>query len=128
MGCSPRVAVLDVWASPEVLLAAKTVGIPYLCPLDKPEPYDCVLSILTKKKHALAFCYSALRAWMSLQPGGTMVLVMREEAFVATRRFWPTPPILVKVVGDETRLAYAWRKPIALKAGTRRTAKKTVAR
>ena len=115
-GCSPRVAVMDVWASAEIELAAKTMGILYLGTSspkrEEAEPYDCVLSLLPKKKHAVAFCYLALRAWASLLPGGHMVLVLKEAVYVAMRRFLPPSPLPVKIEEDGTKLAYVWRKPI----------------
>ena len=111
-GCSPRIAVYDVWPSSEIAAAAKALGVLYISELT--EPYDCVISLLPRKKHATAFCYYALSAWTGLLPGGSMVLVMKEDAFDAMHRFWPSSP---RVIDLGTALpfykAYVWRKPIS---------------
>jgi len=95
--CSPRVGVLDLWPSAAVASAATTFGIPYQCvsslKWEDAGPYDCVLSRLPKQSYALSFCYLALRAWASLLPGGHMVLVMKEAAYCAIRRFLPSSPL-----------------------------------
>jgi len=139
-GCHVRVGVLDIWAEGGlVLLASMSLGIPYSgcvseegdlssyralktldptadvtivsesAPLDK--PYDCVMSILTKSKYAKAFCYAALQAWGSLQPGGFMVLVMRPAAFEVMRGMMPIGHREIDAPDEKKRL-YIWKKPI----------------
>jgi hypothetical protein len=123
LGCGARVAVLDVWASPDVLAAAKTVGIPYIASVVGEEPYDCVIGLLPRTKHAVSFCYGALRAWSSVNPGGHMALVLKDKGWAFLRRFLPPHPRIL-AMGD--RNAYLWRKPITKGTGhqTRHAAKK----
>jgi len=131
LGCHPRVAVMDVWPSHEVAAAAKTLGISYISPSSlksAAEAYDCVVSLLPKRKHAMTFCYLALRAWHDMLPGGHMVLMLNEECFAAMKRFLPPHP---RVVCIEEHNAFIWRKPIAKGLGNttrHRTQKISIAR
>jgi len=144
-GCHPRIAVLDIWAEAEMVLpAAIASGVSYIgCTTTPPSctaggadvqfvsdvslntmPYDCVLSVLTQSKWAMSFCYAALRAWVSLNAGGLMVLVMRPAVYEHIHRMMPISHYNV-AAPDGKRHMYVWRKPITLKAGTRRYKKNT---
>lgn len=123
-GCCPRIGVLDIGASATVAAAAKAMGLPYRI-LDSDddvgvEPYDCVFSVLSKSKYIAAFCYRALKAWYHLQPGGHMVLVMREEAYAVLRRFLPLHARSLELDG-EAKTAYVWKKPITKMWGGHKT-------
>jgi len=122
-GCCPRRGVLDVGASATVAAAAKAMGLSYRV-LDSDdvgaEPYDCVVGVLSKTKYIATFCYRALRAWSGLLPGGHMVLVMREEAYAAVRRFLPLHARSMKF-DAEAKTAYVWRKPITKMLGGHKT-------
>jgi len=123
-GCCPRMGVLDVGASLAVAAAAKAMGLSYRVPESEEdvgaEPYDCVVSVLSKTKYIAAFCYMSLKAWSCLPSGGHMVLVMREEAFAALRRFLPLHPRSLEL-DAEAKTAYVWKKPITKMLGGHKT-------
>jgi len=123
-GCCPRIAVLDIGGAAAVAAAARAMGILYRIPTNEDdvgtEPYDCVVSVLSKTKRIASFCYMALKAWSSLLPGGHMVLVMREEAYAVAHRFLPLHARSMKL-DAEAKTAYVWRKPVTKMLGGHKT-------